>query len=69
MPKSFPWEKIEKGQGFFVPALDLKEMQEAGLRAAVAAKVIDAHAYAALHKGMLGVYFYRDTKHIKSGRL
>jgi hypothetical protein len=50
---------IEKGQGFFVPALDLEAAREAGLRAAVPYKIKDAQAMYALHQGKIGVLFYR----------
>ena len=55
----FPWVKLHKGQGFFIPCLNLQEMTGAGLRAAVSQKITDAKAYPAIRTGLLGVWFYR----------
>lgn len=54
-----PWKTLEKGQGFFIPALDLDATREAGLLEAVKARVLDARALYCLHSGMQGVLFYR----------
>ena len=59
MLKHYPWQRLEKGQGFFVPALDLEAVREAGLRAAVQVKVLDAQALPCIRAGQLGLYFYR----------
>lgn len=59
MLKRYPWTGVEKGQGFFVPALDLEAEREAGLRAAVKVRVLDARARYCLHQGLIGVLFYR----------
>lgn len=56
---SYPWSQLEKGQGFFVPALDLEATREAGLLAAVRARVRDARAEPCVRQGQLGVLFYR----------
>ncbi len=61
-----PWTTLEKGQGFFIPALDLDATREAGLVDAVRQRVVDAHAMYAIHQGMQGVLFYRHTKHVTS---
>ena len=39
-----PWEKLEKGQGFFVPCLDTEAMREWGLKQAFFQRILDAHA-------------------------
>lgn len=57
--KSYPWSVVKKGQGFFVPALDLEAATEAGLRAAVRAHLKDARAVPCVRQGLLGVWFYR----------
>lgn len=57
--KSYPWKGLEKGQGFFVPALDSDTTIEAGLRAAVRVRVTDARALVCIRQGQLGVLFYR----------
>ena len=65
MLKTYPWKELEKGQGFFVPALDLDVVQEAGLLAAVQVRVLDARAMPCLFRGMFGVLFYRKPLTIK----
>ena len=54
-----PWKTLEKGQGFFIPALDLDPVREAGLVEAVKARVLDAEALYCIKDGFLGVLFYR----------
>ncbi len=54
-----PWTTLEKGQGFFIPALDLDATREVGLLEAVKVRVLDAQALYCLHNGMQGVLFYR----------
>ncbi len=54
-----PWTTLEKGQGFFIPALDLDATREAGLLAAVRARVLDAQALYCIHNGLMGVLLYR----------
>jgi hypothetical protein len=55
----FPWEKLEKGQGFFVPCLDTDAVREFGLRKAVLSRILDARAITGIHEGFTGVLFYR----------
>jgi len=55
----FPWETIEKGQGFFIPCLDTQAVREQGLKEAVKKRVLDARAYAGIRNGQLGVWFFR----------
>lgn len=57
--KLFPWQRIEKGQGFFVPCLDSTKVQKAGLNAALRQRIFNAKAYPAIHNGLSGVWFYR----------
>ena len=54
-----PWTTLEKGQGFFIPALDLDATREAGLLAAVKARVLDAKALPCIHNGFIGLLFFR----------
>ena len=56
-----PWKTLEKGQGFFIPALDLDPVREAGLVAAVKARVLDAQALYCIHDGLIGVLFFRKA--------
>jgi len=55
----FPWTKIEKGQGFFVPCLDTAVVRELGLKKAVLSRVLDARAKTGIYQGFTGVLFYR----------
>jgi hypothetical protein len=55
----YPWQRLEKGQGFFVPCLDTSFIKEEGLRAAVSARRFDAKAYIGVVSGRLGVLFVR----------
>jgi hypothetical protein len=55
----FPWENVQRGQGFFVPALDVDAVREAGLLAALKLHITDAVAFRGIVKGRLGVYFCR----------
>jgi hypothetical protein len=59
MLRHYPWNRLEKGQGFFVPALDLEAVRQAGLLAAVPLRIKDARAQFGIRQGRLGVYFYR----------
>ena len=59
MLRRYPWAKLEKGQGFFVPALDLEAVRQAGLLAAVPLHIKDARAQFGIRQGRLGVFFYR----------
>jgi hypothetical protein len=55
----FPWETLEKGQGFFIPCLDTDEVREVGLRKAVLCRVLDARAKTGIYEGFTGVFFFR----------
>lgn len=59
MLKNYPWDKVEKGQGFFVPALDLDAVRLAGLKAAVRYRYTDMDAMYVIMQGQLGVLFFR----------
>jgi len=59
MLRHYPWEHLEKGQGFFVPALDLEAVRQAGLLAAVPLHIKDARAQFGIRQGRLGVLFFR----------
>jgi hypothetical protein len=58
----FPWTKIEKGQGFFIPCLDHAAMRELGLKKAVLCRILDARAITGIHNGFTGVLFYRPPR-------
>ena len=57
----FPWQRVEKGQGFFVPCLDVQAVREKGLQAALKHRRFDARAYPAIRGGLIGVWFYRKS--------
>lgn len=56
----FPWEKLEPGQGFFVPCLHVAPVIEAGLRDALSYR-IRATATPGIRSGLIGVWFSRLT--------
>ena len=55
----FPWKKIEKGQGFFIPCLNTDEMTKLGMGAALRCRVFNAKAHVAVRDGLIGVWFFR----------
>jgi hypothetical protein len=55
----FPWLRVERGQGFFVPCLNTEKVRSTGLNEALRCRIFDAKAYPAVHKGLSGVWFYR----------
>jgi hypothetical protein len=55
----FPWTKVEKGQGFFVPCLDTDAVRELGLKKATLSRILDARAKTGIYNGFTGVLFYR----------
>lgn len=54
----YPWSKTERGQGFFVPCLNVHAIRAEGLRAAMPLR-IKAQAEIGTRRGMLGVWFTR----------
>lgn len=58
----FPWTKVEKGQGFFVPCLDTDAVRELGLKKAVPLRIVDARAEVGILNGLTGVWFYRRPR-------
>ena len=55
----YPWTKVGRGQGFFVPCLDPEAVKEDGLKKAVFLHMFDAHAKVGIRGGLMGVMFYR----------
>ena len=55
----FPWQRLEKGQGFFIPCLDLEKVRLFGLNQALHHRVFNAKAYPGVRDGLIGVWFYR----------
>jgi len=56
----YPWTKVQRGQGFFVPCLDTEAVREEGLKKAVFLHILDAHAKVGIRGGLMGVWFYRQ---------
>lgn len=55
----FPWSRLKKGEGFFVPCIATEKVRKAGLNAALPLRIFDAKAYAAIKDGLMGVWFFR----------
>ena len=55
----YPWNKLKKGKGFFVPCLDTQTVRQEGLIQAMRLNVHNARAVAGVSKGLIGVWFYR----------
>lgn len=55
----FPWDKTERGQGFFVPCLDTEAVRIKGLNDALKYRLKDARAIAGIRDEVMGVWFYR----------
>jgi hypothetical protein len=58
----YPWIKLDKGQGFFIPCLDPETVRVEGLKASVRYRVFDAKAKIGIKNGLLGVQFYRRPR-------
>jgi hypothetical protein len=57
--RSFPWQSVERGQGFFVPCLDVEKVRKLGLNEALRHRIFNAKAYPAIKNRLSGVWFYR----------
>ena len=55
----YPWQKTERGQGFFVPCLDPEPTRTEGLKRALDLRLFDARAQPGIRRGLTGVWFYR----------
>jgi hypothetical protein len=55
----YPWQKLERGQGFFVPCLDTDAVKREGLNKALSLRLFDARAEPCIRDGLIGVWFYR----------
>jgi hypothetical protein len=58
----FPWNKTEKGQGFFVPCLNTQAIRTLGLQKAVSLKILDARGIPCIRNGFIGVWFFRAAR-------
>lgn len=55
----YPWKQLERGQGFFIPCIDIAKTREEGLKAAVSFRVFNAKTKVGVVNGRLGVLFVR----------
>ena len=55
----YPWRQIERGQGFFIPCLDIEAVREEGLKKALSVRILDARGATGIRNGFTGVWFYR----------
>ena len=55
----YPWQRLERGQGFFVPCIDTAEIKAEGLNKALGHRLFDARAKVGVRDGFTGVWFYR----------
>ena len=54
----YPWTKLKRGQGFFIPCLDTDAVKVEGLKAAVRCRCFYAKAKVGIKNGKTGVMFY-----------
>ena len=55
---NYPWQTLNKGEGFFVPGLDVEKIRERGLKAALPFRY-RVKATPGIKDGKLGVWFIR----------
>ena len=55
----YPWRLIERGQGFFIPCLDIEAVREEGLKKALSLRMLDARGVTGIRNGFTGVWFSR----------
>jgi hypothetical protein len=55
----WPWFELEKGQGFFIPCLDIEALRQEGLDKAMEARIFNAQCVACIKNGRIGLWFYR----------
>lgn len=55
----WPWAKVERGQGFFVPCLDPDPIRIEGLNKALEVRILNPQARVGIKDGLIGIMFYR----------
>lgn len=55
----FPWQQLERGQGFFLPCLNYAEAREYVLKQAVQARIFYLKASPGIMDGFAGIWFFR----------
>jgi len=58
MALSYPWDRLKRGQGFFIPCLDTETVKQDGLRQALKRRIFGAKASVGIKNGLIGVLFY-----------
>ena len=58
----YPWKKVDRGQSFFVPCLDVEAVRQEGLNRALRLRLFDAKAKPCIRDGFIGVLFYREPR-------
>lgn len=54
----YPWDKLKRGQGFFVPCLDTEAVKEDGLHQALKHRIFYPKYKIGIKDGKIGVLFY-----------
>jgi len=54
----YPWQKLERGQGFFIPCLDPDPIKEEGLHQAIRLRILNAKVKVGIKDGRYGVMMY-----------
>jgi hypothetical protein len=55
----YPWQRLKRGEGFFIPSLDTDTTRKLGMREAVRTRVLDGRCMVGIYRGFMGVWFYR----------
>ena len=55
----YPWVTLNRGEGFFVPSLDVEKTKAEGLGKALGFHLFDARATIGIRTGLMGVWFFR----------
>ena len=61
MKVSLPWDRLEPGQGIFIPGLDVAAIRMAGLKSALPFRY-NVIATPGIRGGLIGVWFYRPPR-------
>lgn len=56
---NYPWATLSRGEGFFVPSLDVEKTKAEGLGKALGYHLFDARADVGIKDGLIGVWFFR----------
>ena len=58
----YPWKRLKRGQGFFVPCLDTEAVKADGLQQALRYRLFIAKARVGIKDGLIGVFFHLPEK-------